>query len=423
VARLTAAASRGSAWCFGALAQWSFGLALAVAAVLAGCGGGGSDEPAITTTSTSSSSSAAGDSQGAPAANVLTLTVDRGPSGAVINTPFVEVTICQPGTDVCRTVDHVLVDTGSNGLRLSAAAVGADLSLPAVANASGTPVGECAQFASGWAWGSVRRADVRLAGERAGNIAIQIVADPAAPFATVPFSCRRTGPNVGVGRLVNGILGVGMQAQDCGSACASSAAPSVYFGCSPAGCASTIVPLASQVSNPVASFAADNNGVILELPAVPPGGIATLSGSLIFGIDTQANNRLGGETVFQTDSRGNFTTTYKGVSYPSSFIDSGSNAIFFPDPAIPECVSFYCPPEILTLSAVNTSATGVSGPVEFRIESVASIAANAAAAHLGGDAGFSSGFDWGLPFFFGRKVFVAMAGAPTSRGRGPFWAY
>jgi hypothetical protein len=32
-------------------------------------------------------------------------------------------------------------------------------------------------------------------------------------------------------------------------------------------------------------------------------------------------------------------------------------------------------------------------------------------------------FDWGLPFFYGRHVFVAIEGAPTPGGTGPYWAY
>jgi hypothetical protein len=405
-------------------AKWLVAFALAA---LASCGGGGgspaaSGTPAVNTPS----STATGDSsQGMVIAadNVLTMVVDRGTDGSAFNTPFVNVTVCQPGTDNCKTIDHVLVDSASYGLRLAASAVPASLSLPTVTNAAGAALGECAHFASGYAWGSVRRADVRLAAERATNIPVQVVADPATAFAGIPPDCSSSGANFGVGQGANGILGVGMLNQDCGAACVTSTAPAVYFGCGASGCTSTTVPLSSQVANPVPSFAVNNNGVAMVLPAVPNGGAAALTGALIFGIGTQSNNQLGSATIYAVNRQGNFTTTYKGVSYPSSFIDSGSNAIFFSDPDIPLCSGFYCPPQPLALTAVNTSPTSVSATVDFRIESIRTLAPGAAAGHVGADIGLARSFDWGLPFFFGRTVFVAGSGALTPAGPGPYWAY
>ena len=381
-------------------------------ALLASCGGGGGG-------SGGASSPVAGAAMGA---NVLAVTVDTGTDGRSINSPYANVTICVPGTATCQTVSHVLVDTGSYGLRLASSAVRADVAaaLPAVTTPGGVAIAECAHFATGFAWGPVRRADVKLAGEAAARLPIQIVSDPA--HAGAPASCSNTGADFGATLGANGILGVGLFNQDC-PLCSQSTSPGAYFACTGASCSGTVVPLSSQVANPVPAFAENNNGVALVMPEVPPGGVAALSGSLIFGIGTQANNQLGAATVYATNSQGNFTTRYNGVDYTSSFLDSGSNGIFFTDPAIPKCSDFYCPPAPLTLSAVNTSATGVSGTVTFRIESIQSISANVAAAHVGGDIGLAGIFDWGLPFFFGRTVFVAIEGAPTPKGLGPYWAY
>jgi hypothetical protein len=33
------------------------------------------------------------------------------------------------------------------------------------------------------------------------------------------------------------------------------------------------------------------------------------------------------------------------------------------------------------------------------------------------------GFQWGLPFFYGRKVSIAFEGQATAEGPGPFLAY
>jgi hypothetical protein len=393
-------------------------LAALFAVALAGCGGGGSGDATATAPAPAPAPPA---SAPAPlAANAVQVTLDRGADGAAFNSPFVTVTLCVPGTTSCQTIDHVLVDTGSYGLRLAASAL-SSLALPAVTSAAGAPVGECAHFVDGFAWGAVRRADVKLAGETAAAIPVQVVGDSGAPYASVPPSCSNTGSNFGSGLGANGILGVGLFAQDC-PLCVASAAPAVYYACGANGCASTTMPLSAQVTNPVAAFAQDNNGAILTLPPVPAGGQATLTGSLVFGIGTQANNQIVNQTVFATDSRGDIRTTYKGVTM-TSFLDSGSNALFFTDPAIHPCSGFYCPPAPLTLSAVNTSATGVSQTVTFTIESIASIASNATVANVGADAGLGNTFDWGLPFFFGRSVYVAFAGAVTPKGVGPYWAW
>ena len=60
---------------------------------------------------------------------------------------------------------------------------------------------------------------------------------------------------------------------------------------------------------------------------------SNVPGSLIFGIGTQSNNGLGSATVYDVPSSGtnagDFTTIFNGTSYPASFIDSGSNGLFF----------------------------------------------------------------------------------------------
>ena len=98
----------------------------------------------------------------------------------------------------------------------------------------------------------------------------------------------------------NGVLGVGLFQKDCGNTCTTSngSIPPVYYDCPTSGCNPTYVTLAQQVPNPVTMLAFDNNGVMLYLPSVPAGGVTTVSGSLIFGVGTQANNALQSATVY-----------------------------------------------------------------------------------------------------------------------------
>src|SRR5262249_46507790 len=131
--------------------------------------------------------------------------------------------------------------------------------------------------------------------------------------------------------------------------------------------------LAAQVQHPVAMFAADNNGVIVELPSVAAGGAVTVTGSLVFGIGTQSNNGLGSATVLTLDPNGNFTTTFKGQAFPGSFADSGSNGLFFLDSAhtgLSRCAintAFYCPTSSQAFAVTNTGVNGHSTPVNFTI--------------------------------------------------------
>ncbi|MCU6500425.1 DUF3443 domain-containing protein [Rugamonas sp. A1-17] len=365
----------------------------------------------------------------APLSNSTAIVVDSGPTGVngAINIPYVSVTVCRPGTTTCQTIDHVLLDTGSYGLRLLAP-LDAALNLPAVQTPSGADAGTCGKFISGYTWGAVRRADVKMADETAAGISIQVIGDGGANYAVTPSSCSSAGNNLGTLAALGakGVLGVGLFKQDCGDSCARSAVGGAYYACTANGCVASSMALASQVSNPVASFAVNNNGVVLVLPGVGVNGLTSVSGTLIFGVNTQANNSIGGETLFTTDSGGDFSTIYKGKTYGASFIDSGSNGYFFNDSTIRTCSGgdFYCPASTLSLSATNAAADGsASGTVNFSVANMVQLASTISAAQVGGTAGTGNYFDWGLPFFYGRRVFVVMEGASVNGKTGPLWAY
>jgi hypothetical protein len=188
--------------------------------------------------------------------------------------------------------------------------------------------------------------------------------------------------------------------------------------------------LIQQVQNPVASFAQNNNGVVIQLPAATAAG-PTLSGSLVLGIGTGSNNGVGSGKIFVPDRFGNLMTTFNGHQYPS-FLDTGSNGYFFLDSkttGLADCSTsqkgFYCPPSPVNLSAVNNSAqAGSSSTVNFTIVSASQLFSNSNDFVFPTLGGPNPGiFDWGLPFFMGRNVFVAIEGRNTPAGAGPFWAY
>jgi hypothetical protein len=403
-------------------------LAVGAAAVVAGCGG---------------SSSTPGGGGGTPVPNTVTITAGPGPStvSPYVNGAFVSVTICVPGSSQCVTVPDVLLDTGSSGLRVLSSALGG-LPLPRV-TAGGATIADCIQFVDlTFNWGPVALADVKMAGEVAGSVPIGIIADAGSSFPDAPAGCVNGGtPSNSVDTLsANGILGIGLYAQDCGSACApgTRSNPGMYYACTGPSCQVTTVALASQVQNPVAVFASDNNGIVVSLPALPEAGLPSAAGTLTFGIGTQGDNALGSAVVQSPNNFGNITTEFQGSPYSSSFIDSGSNGLYFLSSAttgMPECGSLqglYCPSSTLNLSATNTGANNRAKTVSFRVANAESFPEpNWIFDDIAGPsspAGPSGGlpslyFDWGLPFFFGRTVYVAIEGRSTPGGAGPYWAY
>jgi hypothetical protein len=360
--------------------------------------------------------------------NFQTIVVNGGPANTYFNGAFTTVTICVPGQSTCQTIDGVLVDTGSSGLRVLASSV--TLSLPQQTDAAGSPIAECAQFLDGFTWGPIDTADIRLGGEQASAVPIQVIG--AAGFAGVPAACASSGAaeNTRDALGANGILGIGLFRQDCGTACSvtGSSNPGFYYTCPASGCRSTAQALTRQLQNPVWLFATDNNGVAIQLPSVPVGGAATATGMIAFGIGTQSDNALGSAKVLTVDPDGNFTTTYAGQSYGSSFIDAGSNGIFFLDSkttGLPVCTrnsDFYCPATLQSQSATNRGVNGVTSAVTFSVGNADTLSSRFTA--FSEVAGPSPGnFDWGLPFFLGRTVFTAIEGQTTPGGQGPYFAY
>jgi hypothetical protein len=305
----------------------------------------------------------------------------------------------------------------------------AALGLPQQSASNGGILAECAQFADGVTWGTLRMADVQVSGESAGNIPIQIINDAATP--NMPASCSGVGaPKQDVSALgANGILGLGTLALDCGVACAQQIV-GLYYGCTAASnCPEVMVPVAQQVPNPVTRFAVDNNGTLVQLPSIAATGAATAQGNLIFGIGTQSNNALGSAQVYTTSAGGIFTATYNGTTLNASLLDTGSNALFFPDSSITVCAGhaqgFYCPATTVPVTVQITGTNGAGTSVSLSVgNALALFAANGAFAYnnIGGPfTGMT--FDFGLPFFYGRSVYTAVAGADTPGGKGPYVAF
>jgi len=441
----------------GAFRRLIIGLAIAW---LASCGG---DSTVTTVTGAGSAGAKVGPvvSIAVPTGpNTTEIVVDSGPAAAfslgVTNIPYVTVTVCSPGSaDRCVTIDHVFLDTGSVGFRVLRTAV-APLSLPPIKTpadaTSATPGGvaaECFPFVLGAVWGPLAQADLRIGGETASSLPIQIIDDAASPDYATPGDCMAAA-NGGLMNSVtalqaNGVLGVGMIAYDCGVPCLTGTyvgGHALYYACpsAPAGCVPAAMPVDLQMQNPVAHFQVNNNGTLIALPPLPGLGASLAKGRLVFGIGTQANNQIpSAATMYLVDANPSspsylYVSTKVGAkTYPNSYIDSGSNALFFDDRTIStKCSSttgttagWFCPSSVLQFSATLADAFGTTGQISFSLTSADLLfaTANAAFADLGGSTGQSAdSFVWGLPFFYGRTVYTSIWGQTLSP-KGPWYAF
>lgn len=374
----------------------------------------------------------------ATGANVMSIRVDS--SSGTVNSLLASIQVCVPGTQdpaQCVSVDNMLVDTGSTGVRIMARAIPTLVPLlltqvGALDDTSGAlPIAECMPFASGYTWGSVKRADIVMGSKTASNLPIQLISDGA--FATPTDCSTQGGPDLGSVAGINGIIGIDYFTGDSADAI-KTAIPGNYYYC-PAqnGCVSTRMLLSKEVTNPVSAFATDNNGTVIRLPALPAGGQKSVTGQLMFGINTQQNNAMPAKpTVFAVDKYGTFTTQYQGQVFNRSAIDSGTNGYAFADTAIPSDPAslWYVPATTLQLSATLEATDGSSTPVQipFSIGNASSLMAtgNAALDNIGSYfAGTANNrmFLWGLPFFYGRNVYTVIGQAKVGARTGPFVAF
>lgn len=410
-------------------------------AVLASCGGGGSDLAATTTTATTTAS----------INDTAPVVVSSGPSGvSAVNTLYTTVTVCAPGsTTACQTINNVQVDTASVGFRVIASVLGQGLSvsqLTQVSASNGDALVECTVFADGYSWGTVKLADVSIGGEKASSVPIQVIGDPAYPDSLVPNSCQTDGAGVEEDTVpsfgANGIIGLQGFQQDCGDGCAPGGGSgyndgSYYNACTASGCIGTYVALNSQVENPVYLFAADNNGVQIQLPAETADEVSA-TGTMIFGIGTEANNSFASTANLYTldPNSGFFTTSFAGSSL-SGITDTGSSAYYFDAgtyasvlPICTDLTDVYCPTVTESLSGTIQGDNGSTATIAFKIGNGDAINTDvlnnaiAVAPNLGATAGALSGtFDWGLPFFYGRTEYVLNQGYSLNGQSGPLIAF
>jgi hypothetical protein len=385
----------------------------------------------------------------------------KGPSPSVFlpNVPVVSITICTPGTTNCQTINNIIVDTDSPGLRILKSAL--HITLP-VEQVNANPLGECVGMGAGNMWGPVSRADVTMSGEPAVDVAVQVIDMTFGVSSPPPDFCASNLVDETEGLAgANGILGIAPFQYDnfinttvsCIGlipATCTTLGPlpaSNYFTCQGGTCTGVSTLFGGLiVQNPVYALPVDNNGVFVYLKDVPDQGASQSSGAVVFGIGTGPTN----DPKFISSGNSYSVVPFSTYDFPvapadlpgclvcggNSFLDTSSIMMTFYDPSISRCnvgtlVTFmqtmYCPnPSVTRTAYVPTGPPGSSElNVNFLVGNGMTLVSsgNSAFHNLAAPSPsmLTNSFDWGVPFFFGKSIFIAYGQTPF--GSPPMWGY
>ena len=368
----------------------------------------------------------------------LPLYITQTPGNSVCGNPnsaCTSVTICHPNQpNNCATVDNVLLDTGSFGLRLFTNNAIDSLNLPIESIfllPRSRSIATCVTYGDNSAnWGPVAIADVVLSGSLAQSVPIQLI---NTTYIGVESNCASAIPYSSPATFgFNGILGVGPLINDGGR----------YFSCDTKNC--THISISNrpqlQVSNPIGLFreSAYNNGLTLKFPNIGSSGGYGAIGYAIFGVGTNDDNAINSNiNIYPIIPRNSIPITMQTTLFNANstgFLDTGSNGLFF-DSSISSCTTgvangWYCPNDNQSLYPSNQSKNGTYIPVNINIANAGALfsTGNGAFANLGSlYDGTNRYFDYGLPFFFSKTVYIGFKGkrsiiAPNVES-GPFWAF
>jgi Protein of unknown function (DUF3443) len=346
--------------------------------------------------------------------------------------PYVSVKVCAPGsTTKCQVIDHIIVDTGSTGLRLAYSALNSSLrpgasGLPLVPGSSKTrTLTECETYVSSYAYGPIVKADVYIAGETAKSTQLQVFGDPKYP---VPAYCRQQGgteTDTTQSFGGNGLIGVSFDLLDDYA---------LYYNCNnsnPRICnPESAYP---GIPNTVSQFASENNGVVLSLPAVgPTASTSPVIGTLTFGVSTQPNNTPSTGTLGLINDGGNDInngtfSAMVGGSWFTAYIDSGTDVVYFNDPKNPSLTycptsgpwgGWYCPSieQNLTFALADSGTIQTKAHLSYSVANASNvitpytIAYSNVAGPDGSTITTNSSIGFGLSSFFGNRMYFLFTG-------------
>jgi hypothetical protein len=340
------------------------------------------------------------------------------------NEPYTNIKICEPGsTTNCQVIDHVIVDSGSDGLRFMEGVIKSSLltHLPAM-TVKGKTITECETYVDSYTYGPLLYADLYFGGKVVKKFPLQLATNAFTP----PTDCSdQGGEKTNTPALFggNGLVGVAFPLTDM----------TPYYACQSNGPDCKASDYAG-LPNLVSVFEKDNNGAVITLPAISAQGAGTpVLGSLIFGVGTESNNKppTGTKALKNDLAYGEFNVEL-GSNKAQAYIDSGtSNLVVTGDWA--QCSAstglegFFCPDDKVTIS-MGLSSIGSTKPaydIGLIIENANSlldegdVAYDDIAEYVSSSASAGGDYALGLTAFFGRTMYFVFNGRSSDLGTGP----
>jgi hypothetical protein len=375
-------------------------------------------------------------------ANMAPLYVDGNPCLSEIfmtNTvAYTNIKICPPGSQAnCQVIDHVIVDTGSVGLRIGYSVLKNNPNLLAgmqnVSTGGAQILTNCQGFFDGSSlYGPVQTADVYIADTFAPNFPLQIFGqiDPGSNVCGSPEGIKQFGANGIVGVRISP-LGAEGSFYSCNTDGKSSCTGCTFDGskCTTENTTYNPIPnLVSQLKN-------DNNGFTIDLHNIQDSGATVpVLGLLILGVGTQADNTPP-EGIIPLQAPGAYINLTIGNNTASgAIIDSGTSVLFINDPDLPPCPVnsfFYCPITTksknptpttpISLGLSSNTATTPAFDVTYKVGNADALFFNGIALAYNDLAASADGLSptLGLPMFFGRTMYFVFDGQQSPLGTGP----
>ena len=242
------------------------------------------------------------------------------------------------------------LDSGSTGMRIYKKPL--SLMLQPIVDDKGGKISACQVYGGGSSmWGTLATADVKLGGETARAVPIQIVDDGLTPRAPDCPKSAKTVADDGA----NGLLGINVAKYD--------GAGSSYFVCTDSACTAFPISNLIRVQNPVALLPADNNGVTITFPQVTNDNAPVAEGNLFLGVGIRPNNQPPrSSSICRTGADGYFRSSFQGADF-WAMVDSGTNAFDMPSAITfaPKCSgsSYLCPqwPLDITFELANRDSS------------------------------------------------------------------